>query len=70
MCKFSHAENGMTRFPPNVEQITVVHESSVCWLVMRRNDTELRFPLTLEDRQHLCALLKTAASEKTAPRLP
>jgi hypothetical protein len=54
---FSHAEKGLTRFPPNVEQISVEHESMRTWLVMRRNDVMLRFPLTEEDCRHLAVLL-------------
>ena len=54
---FSHAEMGMTRFPPNVEQITVEHESYRSWLVARRNDVELRFPLTEAHCDHLARLL-------------
>jgi hypothetical protein len=60
---FHHAEKGMTRFPPNVEQITVERETSVTWLVARRNDTVLRFPLTEEDCRHLVALLRSVAAE-------
>jgi hypothetical protein len=55
---FSHAEKGMTRFPPNVEQITVERESLCTWLVVRRNETTLKFPLTDTDCDHLAALLK------------
>jgi hypothetical protein len=54
---FRHAESGMTRFPPNVEQISVEHESLRTWLVVRRNETALRFPLTKEDCAYLAALL-------------
>jgi hypothetical protein len=57
MSMFSHAESGMTRFPPNVEQLSVNRESTVTWLVARRNDVELRFPLNEEDRRHLARLL-------------
>jgi len=57
IAKFSHADGGMTRFPPNVEQLSVVRESTVTWLVARRNNTELKFPLHEEDRRHLAALL-------------
>jgi len=56
--EFSHAKQGMTRFPPNVEQITVEHESVLTWLVTRRNDVTLRFPLTSVDCEHLASLLK------------
>jgi hypothetical protein len=55
--EFTHAERGMTRFPPNVEQITVEHESTRTWLVTRRNDVELRFPLNDADCRHLASLL-------------
>lgn len=64
---FSHAERGMTRFPPNVESIAV--ERDACnvvrgdfiedrvALVVRRNDVTLRFPLTADDCRHLMGLL-------------
>lgn len=55
--EFSHTDRGMTRFPPNVEQISVERSPSRYWLVARRNDTELRFPLNEDDRRHLAALL-------------
>jgi hypothetical protein len=55
--KFTHAALGMTRFPPNVEQISVERQSLHTWLVVRRNDTNLRFPLTQTDCEHLAALL-------------
>jgi len=61
MAEFSHAESGMTRFPPNVEQITVEHESTRTWLVTRRNDLELRFPLNEADCRYLADLLKRRA---------
>jgi hypothetical protein len=54
---FSHAEKGMTRFPPNVEQISVEHESLRTWLIVRRNDVKLKFPLSESDCRHLAALL-------------
>jgi hypothetical protein len=54
---FIHAEKGMTRFPPNVEQITVERESLCTWLIARRNETTLKFPLTDDDCNHLAALL-------------
>jgi hypothetical protein len=57
MSGFSHAENGMTRFPPNVEQLSVKRESTVTWLIARRNDLELRFPLNDDDRRHLARLI-------------
>ena len=47
----------MTRFPPNIEQLSVKRESTVVWLIARRNDIELRFPLKEEDCAHLAALL-------------
>jgi hypothetical protein len=55
--KFSHAESGLTRFPLNVEQISVEREATRTWLVARRNDVVLRFPLREEDCQHLADLL-------------
>ena len=54
---FSHADEGMTRFPPNVEQISVEHEHLRTWLTVRRNDVKLRFPLCEADCRHLAALL-------------
>jgi hypothetical protein len=57
MSEFSHAEYGMTRFPPNVEQITIRYDLGASWLVARRNEVELKFPLTREDCEHLAALL-------------
>ena len=57
IAKFSHAENALTRFPPNVEQIRVQHDSTVTWLIVRRNEVELRFPLRREDSKHLAELL-------------
>lgn len=54
---FKHADQGLTRFPPNVEQISVECESVLTWLVTRRNDVILRFPLTERDCEHLAALL-------------
>jgi hypothetical protein len=47
----------MTRFPPNVEQITIERKSTCTWLIVRRNDVELRFPLTDADCSHLAKLL-------------
>lgn len=55
--EFNHAEGGLARFPPNVEQITVEHESLRTWLVTRRNDVTLRFPLRPADCRHLADLL-------------
>lgn len=54
---FSLSDCGMTRFPPNVEQIKVEHETTSSWLVVRRNDVVLRFPLTEACCRHLAALL-------------
>jgi hypothetical protein len=55
--QFSHAEKGMTRFPPNIEQITIEREPLRTWLITRRNDVTLRFPLTEADCQYLAKLL-------------
>jgi len=55
--EFSIAAKGLTRFPPNVEQITVEYETTRVWLVARRNDVVLRFPLSDEACGHLAALL-------------
>ena len=54
---FYHADKGMTRFPPNVEQISVEHEHLRTWLIVRRNDVKLRFPLCEADCRHLATLL-------------
>jgi hypothetical protein len=54
---FSHAENGITRFPPNIEQLRIERDSTVTWLVARRNEVELRFPLKEDDRRYLARLL-------------
>jgi hypothetical protein len=54
---FSHAENGITRFPPNIEQLRIERDSMVTWLVARRNEVELRFPLKEDDRRYLARLL-------------
>lgn len=54
---FTQSNAGLTRFPPNVEQITVEHESVRTWLVVRRNDVTLRFPLSESDCRHLATLL-------------
>lgn len=63
MVEFTHAEQGLTRFPPNVEQIAIRRESAVTWLVARRNDVELRFPLKHEDCKHLADLLTKGERE-------
>lgn len=55
--EFLHAESGLTRFPPNVEQISVERQGPRKWLIARRNDVELRFPLNEEDCRHLAMLL-------------
>jgi hypothetical protein len=61
---FSHAEKGMTRFPPNVEQITVEHETFCSWLIVRRNDTTLKFPLSEDDCGYLAALLTSRSDAR------
>jgi hypothetical protein len=47
----------MTRFPPNVEQLSVDKQGNTVWLKARRNDVELRFPLSRDDAMHLAKLL-------------
>lgn len=47
----------MTRFPPNVEQIAVRREGGRVWLIARRNEVELSFPLSVADVVHLARLL-------------
>jgi hypothetical protein len=54
---FQHAEKGLSRFPPNVEKITIERGPTCAWLVVRRNDVELRFPLSWAHCQHLAGLL-------------
>jgi len=56
--EFCHAEKGLTRFPPNVEQISVDREATRTWLVVRRNEVVLRFPLSDHDCDHLAMLLR------------
>ena len=56
--EFSRSKSGITRFPPNVEQILVEHGGPRSWLIARRNDVELRFPLSHEDCEHLARLLR------------
>jgi hypothetical protein len=68
MSEFSYAERGMTRFPPNVEQITIAHETGAIWLVVRRNDLELRFPLNGGDCHHLAALLVKVADASSSAK--
>jgi hypothetical protein len=55
--EFRHAERGLARNPPNIETITVEYGALHTWLVARRNDVELRFPLREADCRHLAALL-------------
>lgn len=57
---FYPAETGMTRFPPNVEQITVEISGPLAWLIARRNETVLRFPIEPKDCDHLISLLARA----------
>ncbi|MDR3438975.1 hypothetical protein [Telmatospirillum sp.] len=58
--KFQHAEGGMTRFPPNVQQITVEVSGPFIWLIARENGTIIRFPLSSADCDHLINLLRKA----------
>lgn len=67
--KFSHAEIGLTRFPPNVEQIRVERDSLRVWLIARRNDVELRFPLNESDCRHLAALLLPTDKSEITPAM-
>lgn len=57
---FQHAESGMTRFPPNVEKITVERDSLRVWLTVTRNETVIRLPLEAADVTHLLRLLSPA----------
>lgn len=63
---FQHGTTGMTRFPPNIEQLTVGGSGKWIWLTARRNETELRFLLTPDDVRHLCDLLQAAAGDPAA----
>lgn len=67
--KFSHAEIGLTRFPPNVEQIRVERDSLRVWLIARRNDVELRFPLNESDCRHLAVLLLPTDKSEITPAM-
>jgi hypothetical protein len=55
---FTHAAKGLSRFPPNVEQISIEREATRTWLVARRNEIVLRFPLSDEDCEHLARVLR------------
>jgi hypothetical protein len=59
-CPFVHAELGMTRFPPNVEQVTVEAGPVCVWLHIRRNDITISLPMGEGDTNHLIALLTRA----------
>lgn len=52
----------MTRFPPNVESISVRVESSRAWLIVSRNDTSLTFAMGAADALELAKRLQAAAS--------
>jgi hypothetical protein len=54
---FSHTENRITRFPPNIEQLRIERDLTVTWLIAWRNEIELRFPLQEDDRRYLARLL-------------
>lgn len=60
---YTHAECGMTRNPPNVEQISVRVEGETAYLRLRRNDVEMSLPLKGADCRHLCGLLEDAAAQ-------
>lgn len=62
--QFSHGECGLTRFPANVEQITVEYGSTCIWLVARRNEAVRRFPMNKSDCQHLISLLSAPPSSE------
>lgn len=61
---FHHAPAGLTRFPLNVEQISVIGTRDRVFITMRRNDVYLQFSLTRADCEHLAAML---LSPKDAP---
>jgi hypothetical protein len=54
---FKRTERGLIRFPSNIEQLSVEYETTANWLVVRRNDTVFRFPLSEEDCVHIAKLL-------------
>ncbi len=55
---FTHAELAITRFPPNIEQVSVKHcEDGIAYLTARQNNIKLEFRLNREDRKHLMHLL-------------
>jgi hypothetical protein len=60
---FHHAAQGMTRFPPNVERVTVDVAGSIAWLNVSRNEINLAFPLQAADCRHLATLLLAAAAK-------
>lgn len=57
---FQHGVSSLTRFPPNVEVIRVEVSGPTAWLVARRNDVEIRFPLAGEDCRFLASQLQAA----------
>ncbi len=63
---FSHTPCDMTRFPPNVEQITVKVESACVWPRVRRNDISMEFPLGFDGAEHLIRLLSRASDDAFA----
>ena len=62
---FFHALEGMTRYPPNVEQLSIEHGPTCTWLVARRNEVVLRFPLRETDCLHLATLLTRQKQTRT-----
>lgn len=59
-CTFQHGASSLTRFPPNVEVIRVEVAGPTAWLVARRNDVEMRFPLAGQDCRFLAGQLQAA----------
>ncbi|MGA4550565.1 hypothetical protein [Methylorubrum aminovorans] len=66
---FSHGQTSLTRFPPNVERISVEVDGAHAWLVTRRNDVELRFPLVGQDCRFLADQL-VSAGKRVGDRAP
>lgn len=60
---YTPTELGVSRFPPNVEVVAVEAGPTRVWLTMRRNDTELAFPLDPAAARHVAGLLIEAAAE-------
>jgi hypothetical protein len=65
---FAHATHGLSRFSSNVELISIERKTLITWLVVRRNNVVLRFPLQDEDCRHLAGCLRGPAATPPARR--